>query len=111
MVAGAHRVVELDHLDIAQQYAAGAGGAAEAVFVIRAVDVDVALVGIDFSARIVAGLKAAQPKDAGSDEIARTLVVCELGEMFPGADAGLEHDSGRGAGPDAFGDFVEAVGR
>jgi hypothetical protein len=61
--------VEFDDFEISHQHAAGAERFAEAVLVIGAVDVDVALVGIDVAAAIDARFEAAQPEDATGDEI------------------------------------------
>ena len=67
-IAGADLLEELGDLDVVHLDAAVAGGRAEFVLVIRAVDVDVARVGVDIAAGIVASLKPPQPQDARRDQ-------------------------------------------
>ena len=79
---------------------------AERRFAVGAVNIDVAVVGVDFAAAVNAGFEAAEPEDAGGDEVASVGFGRELAEMVAGTDAGFE-DHARGlADADAFGDFV-----
>ena len=81
--------------------AAVAGGCAERVLVIGAVDVDVAIEGV-----LVVGIEAVEPEDAGLDEIAGIGGVADLA----GGDAGFEDGAEGSAGADFFGDFEMAEG-
>ena len=62
--AGGDEVVEVDDVGIFQADAAGAGGSADEVFAVGAVDVDVAV-----PTGAVVGLFTVEPEDAGEDEI------------------------------------------
>ena len=59
-----HEIEQIDHIMIAHAHAAMTARAADAVFVIRAVDLDVALKGVR-----IAWFQAVEPKDAGEHEI------------------------------------------
>lgn len=109
VVAGADFLVELDDVEVAQLDTAGAHGLADALFVVGAVEIDVATVGVDFAVAVYAGFEAAQPEDATGDELGLLDVLGELGEVTAGGYAGFEYHAGRLAGADAFGDFVQAA--
>src|SRR6478736_9585170 len=78
---------------------------------VRAMDVDVAVVGVDVAAEVHAGLQSAQPEDARGDQAALLLLGREFGEMLAGGDARLEHDAGRLAGAVLLRDLVQAARR
>lgn len=60
-------IEEVDGVGVAEADAAVGGGGAESVFVVGAVDVDVAVVCVDVVAGVEAGFEAAEPEDAGAD--------------------------------------------
>jgi hypothetical protein len=66
--------VEFDDFLVAHEHTAGAQGLADAGFVVGAVDVNVARIGIDIAARIDAGFQAAEPEDASGDEVGSVAV-------------------------------------
>ena len=68
-IARAYALVELDDVEVAHQDAAGAHRLADAILVIRAVDVDVALVSVDAAPAVHPRLEAAQPEDAAGDQV------------------------------------------
>jgi len=80
----------------------------KAFLVIRAVDIDVALVGIDAVALVDARFGAAKPEDSGGHEVVRTVRIDELAKMETGILARFENDAGWRAAADLFGDEVEA---
>lgn len=100
-------VVECDEVEVGEEDAAGALGGAEAVFLVGAVDINVAVVGIDLAAEVDAGFEAAEAEDAGGDEVG--FVVGVFGVVSAGGDAAFEDHAGRLAGSDAFGDLVPAA--
>ena len=108
LIADADLFVKFDDLVIAHEHAARAEGLADPVFVVGAVDVDVALIGIDVPALIDARFEAPEPEDAAGDEV---FVVGfsfqDLEVVSPGGHAGFKNHAGRLAGSDALGDFVE----
>ena len=59
-----HEIEQIDHITIAHAHAAMTARAADAVFVIRAVDIDVALEGVR-----IAWFQTVQPENAGKHEI------------------------------------------
>ncbi len=107
MVAGFDAVEELDHFLVEKLYAAAAGWGADLFFVIRAVDVDVAGVGIVVAALVVAGLQSFQPEDAGGDEVWLLLLFAELPVAFSDIEAPFEEGAERGVLADLLGDPVE----
>src|SRR5690606_4191667 len=86
-VAFLNGVEELDHLGVAQQHAAGAGGPADLFLEVRAVDVDVAVEGVDARALVLARLEAFEAEDAGRDERGLPLGVAQLRVQLAGEDA------------------------
>ena len=69
MGAGFDGVEEFYYVAIGHLHAAGALGGADEVLVVSAVNVNIAIVGIASGALISAGFEAAQPEDAGGDEV------------------------------------------
>ena len=109
MIAAAYLFIEFDDLEIAHEHAARTEWLTDAHFVIGAVNVNVAFVGIDLAAEIYARLKPAEPKNATGDEIIVNSAISEFVVIAAGGDAGFE-DHARGlAGTDALGDFVETA--
>ena len=81
--AGRNKIVEVDHVGVFQAYAPGAGGCADEVLAVGAMDVNVAI-----PAGPVMGLFAIEPEDAGEDEV---LFLQWVGG-FPDATGGFASD-------------------
>lgn len=83
----------------------------EGLGVIGAMDVDIAIKGIDSGAGVKAFLEAAQAEDAGGDKVALggTAVGAVL-PAFTGGKAAAEDGSGGGVVAVEGGDFVEPPG-
>ena len=90
-------------------HTAGALGLADAVFAMRAVEINVTSIGIDVAAEVHAGLESAQPENAAGDEVGLPVGLGKLGKMPPGGQARFEHHAGRLAAADALGDLVQAA--
>lgn len=73
-------------------------GRSEPVFVIGAVDVDVAFVGIDIAPRIHPGLNAPKAENARHDQIPGVFLFVEFTVVFPDIHAPFEHRSRRRTG-------------
>ena len=109
MVAAAHVFIEFDDIEIAHEHAARTERFADARFVIGAVKVNVAFVGVDLAAEIYARLEPTEPENAAGDEIVVNSAVSKFVVIAAGRDAGFE-DHARGlTGADALGDLVESA--
>jgi hypothetical protein len=75
--------------------------------VIGPVNINVAIVSIDFAAEIYACLISAQPENARRDEISFVFGVAQFVKMVAGIDASFEHRARRSAGADFFRDVVQ----
>ena len=110
-VPGADLLVERDDVRVAHEHAPRTQGLAYLVLVRRAVDVHIALVGVDVSALVDSRLKAPQPQDPARDQPTRpALVRSELRVVPAGGDAALEHHACGLSRTYPLGDFVEAPG-
>lgn len=98
---------KLDYLLIQHFHAAPAEGLADAIFVVGAVDVDVALVAIVAGTGVVAGFEASQAEDATGDEITLGFLAGIEGEMFAGGHATFEDHALGLVGADRVGNGVE----
>ena len=109
MVAAAHVFIEFDDIEIAHEHAARTERFADARFVIGAVKVNVAFVGVDLAAEIYARLEPTEPENAAGDKIVVNSAVSKFVVIAAGRDAGFE-DHARGlTGADALGDLVESA--
>lgn len=102
-------VIKSDDVFIAHHHTTPRGGGSQSVFVIGAVNVDVAAKRIDALTRIFAWLESAQPKDATGDQIALLNLFVELPKEFSGGHAGEEDGTGLGLTADFLFDAVKPV--
>lgn len=110
LVAGSDVIEKLYDVAVAHENAAAADWLANPLLVLRPMDIDIAVVGIDIAAGIYPRFQPAEPKDAAGDEARRRVVeVWDLREMLTRRHPVLENNSCRLACPDAFGDFMESA--
>ena len=81
MIAASYLLVQLHDLEVMHQDTPGTLWGSDPVFMVRAMDVNVALVGIHVTTLIFARFQAPQPKDSGSDEVIGGFVRGPLAEM------------------------------
>ena len=102
-------VIKSNDVFIAHHHTTSRSGGSQSVFVIGAVDVDVASKRVDTLPRIFARLESAQPKDATGDQIALLNLFVELPKEFSGGHAGEEDGTGLGLTADFLFDAVKPV--
>lgn len=105
-VAGPYFVEKGDQFQIVHVDTAARNGSSEPVFVIGAVNVNVAFVGIDIATRIHSGLKAPKAENARHDQIPGVFLFVEFTVVFPDIHAPFEHRSRRRAGANPIANFV-----
>lgn len=108
MVSGLDEVEEFGHFSIGELDATAAGGLADFVFVVGAVNVDVALKAIASVALIDSRFETFEPEDASGDEIGALLLVAQLFIAAVDADSALENFAESGSFADLLGDSVKA---
>ena len=110
-VSGAHLIEQADNFDIIHLHAATTLWRAQLIFMIGAVDIDVALVSIDFTAGVHPWFLSAQPENSRSDQILRVLFVVEFIEMFADIYSPFENRSRRRPGADFLRNAVQSAWR
>ena len=85
--AGGNLVIQADNLLISKQDATSGSNTSEMVFVVGAVDIDVASERVHPIAAVLAPFESFKPKDAGGDQVALLDLLIELPEKFSGGDS------------------------
>ena len=86
------------------------GGASKAFFMIRPMDIDVAVKGIDAGSGVVAGFASGETQDACEDEVFRSAAVpVGFGEDLAGGLAAFEDGAEGGVVTVTLDDFVQAT--
>ena len=108
VVAFADCVEESDDIDVAQFDATPAEGLADTIFMIGAVDIDVALVAVAAVPAVLAGFQAAEPNDTGGNQVATLFLLGVIGKMLTGGDAAFKDHAQWFAIADLVGQCVQS---
>ena len=108
MVADFDEVEKFGHFLIEELDTAAARWLAYFVFMVRAVEVDVALVAVAVVALVDARFEAFEPEDTCRDEVGALFLCTQLVVAFSDADAAFEDFANGGICPDLLGDSMQA---
>jgi len=99
---------KLDHFCIQHFHATTAEGLADAVFMVGAMDVDVAVVAVARGPSVAPGFQSAEPEYAAGDQVTLGILACVFGKVLAGGYAALEDHPAGLALADLVSNLVEA---
>jgi hypothetical protein len=111
LVAGSDFLEKLNDVAVAHEDAPSADRLTDPVLVLGAMDIDVAVVGVDVASRIDSRFQSAEPEDPARDETGRRVVEFgDLREMMARRHPVLENDARGLSRADPFRDFMKPSG-
>lgn len=110
VVAFVDEVEEVDDFFVGELDAATTGGLTDFVFVVGAVEIDVAIMTVATGAVVMAAFEAFEPEDAGGYEVGFLLFIAELAVGFAYLDATFEDCPEWGVFANFLGDAMQSGG-